>query len=354
MMFKIGMIGCGHMASEYHGPALARYAARHPQTQLVACCDIEQPRAEQFGKRFGFAHWETDIQTMLSRHTPDAVCLVVPEHLTCELSCQIAARGFPLFLEKPPGLTVEQIDRMIRATEAAGVHVDVGFNRRHMPLIRRLLVQLREVLPAAAIHHIQYEMIRWNRADPDFSRTAIHGIDLVQFLAGSDYRQVDCTYQALPQLGATVANIQLSCRMQTGATAQMSFCPMAGAVVERISVHGQDHSFYVELPMWDSLDAPGRLQHVHCGKVICDLSGTEIATAGGNGDSHATPAEVYGFYNENADFLEHVRGGKPAQKTLRTARQAVAIAQAIRDRKNCYIANGDLAKAAEPSPQPSP
>jgi len=259
----------------------------------------------------------------------------VPEHLTCELSCQIAARGFPLFLEKPPGLTVEQIDRMICATEAAGVHVEVGFNRRHMPLIRRLMGRLREALTPVAIHHIQYEMIRWNRRDADFSRTAIHGIDLVQFLAGSGYGQVDCTYQPVPALGKTVANMQLSCRMQSGATAQMSFCPVAGAVVERISLHGQDHSFYVELPIWESLDTPGRLQHVHGGKVVCDMSGADIAAADG-GNGHGSPAEVYGFYDENRDFFEHVRGGQPAEKTLRTARQAVAVAQMIRERKDRY------------------
>ena len=71
---------------------------------------------------------------ILSAERPDAVCLVVPEPLTCELACQVLEMGYPLIMEKPPGRTVEEIDRMTSAAEAAGVPTKVAFNRRYEPV----------------------------------------------------------------------------------------------------------------------------------------------------------------------------------------------------------------------------
>jgi predicted dehydrogenase len=330
MSFKIGMIGCGRLASEFHGPAILRYAAAHPGAELIACCDIRPDVARQFASRYGFAHWETDFRRMLSLHEPDAVCLFVPEHLTCEIACQILERGFPLLLEKPPGMTVDQIDRMISTADSAGVHVDVAFNRRHMPLIRELMALIKTHIHPTDIQHIQYEMVRCNRFDPDFTLTAIHGIDLVQFVAGSSYRMGTCTYQPLPAFGPTVANFHLAARFLSGATAHLSFCPIAGAVVERLSVHACGHSFYVELPLWESLDTPGGLTHVHDGKIAFQISGADVGESNLPGGDQK--AEAYGFYSEDEAFFQHVRNGQPAGMSLHGARQAVAIAQALRER----------------------
>ena len=44
-------------------------------------------------------------------------------------------------------------------------------------------------------------MTRVDRRDPDFSVTAIHGIDAVRFLARSDYAHVRFRYQEHPTSG---------------------------------------------------------------------------------------------------------------------------------------------------------
>ncbi len=326
MPFKICTVGCGSMATAAHGPAYARYAATHPDTELAACCDLEAARAVAFRDRFGFARYYTDLDAMLEAEQPHAVCLVVPVEATCDLACRILERGYPLLMEKPPGLTVAETDRMIAAADAGSAPNQVAFNRRHTPLLVHLKRLLAESFSPESIQHIRYEMTRMGRADPDFSTTAVHGVDTVRFLAGSDYKQIEFHYQDLPRFGPTVANIFLDATFVSGATAHLSFCPVAGDVVERASVYTEGNTFYLYLPIPGSLDIPGRLERIEKNVRVLDIAG-EIASEGG------FPFEANGFYAENTAFFDAIRNGARPEGDLRSARQSVEVMQCIRERR---------------------
>ena len=326
---RLATVGCGEHATGSHGPSLALYAARHPGTELVACCDLDPGKAERYRARFGFARAYTDLRRMLDTERPDAVSLVAPVELTCELACLMLEWGFPLLLEKPPGRTVAEVDRMIAA--AGGVAHQVAFNRRFVPLVRELKRELDAHIAPAELQHVRYEMTRVDRREPDFSTTAIHGVDAVRYLAGSDYAEVRFHYQPLPGAGPGVANVFLDAVMASGATAQLAFCPVAGAVVERAAVHARDHSFYLHVPMWEGFDAPGRLLHLERGRAKRDQTG--------EGEAEAAPPFVQGgFYGEYVAFLQAVGGGRPPSPSLAETRQSVAVAQCIRERKPAYRA----------------
>ena len=328
-MTRLATIGCGEHATGSHGPALALYAARHPGMELLACCDLDPGKAERYRARFGFARAYTDLRRMLDTERPDAVSLVAPVERTCELACLILEWGFPLLMEKPPGRTVAEVDRMIAA--AGGVAHQVAFNRRFAPLLRELKREIDAHVGPAELQHVHYEMTRVGRREPDFSTTAIHGIDAVRYLAASDYAEIRFRYQALPAAGPGVANVFLDAMMASGASAQLAFCPTAGAVVERAVAHGRDHTFYAYVPMWDAFDAPGRLQHVEKGERKRDAKGSELADS-------PEPCVHGGFYGEYVAFLDALRSGRPPSPGLREARQSVAVAECIRERKGEYRA----------------
>ncbi len=328
-MTKLATIGCGEHATGSHGPALALYAARHPGTELQACCDLDPGKAERYRARFGFARAYTDLRRMLDTERPDAVSLVAPVERTCELACLILEWGFPLLMEKPPGRTAAEVDRMIAA--AGGVAHQVAFNRRFAPVLRALRREVDAHVAPAEVQHVHYEMTRVGRREPDFSTTAIHGVDAVRYLAGSDYAEIRFRYQALPAAGPGVANVFLDATMDSGASAQLAFCPMAGAVVERAVVHGRDHTFYAYVPMGDAFDAPGRLQHLEKGELTHDAKGGELADS-------SEPFVHGGFYGEYVAFLDALRSGRPPSPSLREARQSVAVAECIRERKGEYRA----------------
>jgi len=326
---RLATVGCGEHATGSHGPSLALYAARHPGTELLACCDLDPGKAERYRARFGFARAYTDMRRMLDTERPDAVSLVAPVELTCALACSIFEWGFPLLVEKPPGRTVAEVDRMIAA--AGGIAHQVAFNRRYAPLMQALKRELDAHVAPAELQHVRYEMTRVDRREADFSTTAIHGIDAVRHLAGSDYAGIRFRYQALPGGGPGVANVFLDAVMASGVTAHLAFCPVAGAVVERAAVHARDHTFYLYLPMWDALDAPGRLQHVDKGQLSREVKGDEVAD----------PLDSFvhgGFYGQYVAFLDALRAGRPPTPSLKEARPSVAVAQSIRDQKNEYRA----------------
>ncbi|NOZ21902.1 MAG: Gfo/Idh/MocA family oxidoreductase [Planctomycetes bacterium] len=329
MSFKICVVGCGGMSTRGHGPSCAKYAATHPDTVLAACCDLDEAKAITYRDTFGFAKHYTDLVTMLDTERPDAVCLIAPVALTCELSCRIMEMGYPLIMEKPPGMTVEETDRMIAVAEAKDVSNQVALNRRHTPLIRELKRLLSEGFQPSEIQNIRYDFFRYNRKDADFSTTAIHGIDTVRFLAGSDYAHVRFHYQPFPELGDTVANIFMDCTMESGATAHLNFCPVAGLIIERATVNLLDHTFFLHIPMWRAFDDPGRLIHVEKKETVLDVTGEDITDG-------PEPFELSGFYGENASFFDDLRAGRRPVGDVKSARQSVEIAQCIRERKEEY------------------
>ena len=323
MSFRICTIGCGGIATGRHGPSYARYAATHSDTELVACCDLDGARAIAFRDSFGFARHYTDLDAMLSAEKPDAVCLVAPVPKTCELSCRIMSSGYPLLMEKPPGNNVDETDRMIAAADASGSPTQVAFNRRHAPLVRRL----KELLPEpAGIQHVRYEVVRVNRAEPDFSMTAIHGIDAARFLAGSDYAEVAFRFQEMPQHGPGVCNIFMDCTFESGASGHLSFCPVAGATMERGAVHAHDQTFMLQFPAWRAPDGSGRLVHHVKREQALVVTGEDLP---GAQDEFVSE----GFYGENESFFDDVRSGRRPAGDLRNARQSVEIAQCIRERR---------------------
>jgi len=328
--FKICVVGCGYIANSMHGPAYKKYAQADEEVVLAACCDTDEDKAVTFKKKFGFLRHYTDMETMLNIEKPDAVCLLVPPHVTAKLAVRVLELGYPLLVEKPPGLTKEETLHIIETAKKKGVPNQVSFNRRHIPLIKKLKELLNERISTNAYYHIQCQFFRVRRLDSDFSTTAIHGIDVVKFIADSSYRNVRFRYQELPHLGAGVTNIFLDCEFHSGATAQLSFCPTAGIVLERIIVNSIDYSFFVNLPIWGDVDSPGEIRVMYRGNEELRISGETLV------DSN----EIFitnGFYDVNKSFFDDIRNGRKPKDDIESGLQSVEIAEYIRRRKAEYV-----------------
>lgn len=326
---NICVIGCGWLATGYHGPALRLYANTHPKAVLAGCCDLDLQKARDFQGRFGFCAAWSDYRAMLEAVKPNVVCLFIQPCDMARVGIEIMQSGCALLLEKPPGETVAETDRLITAARESSTRNRVAFNRRYMPLMRELkkLLDMRP-LPGQ-IQHIRYDFSRVNRTDADFSTTAIHGIDAVRFLAGGDYVSARFHYQPLPDIGPTVANFFIDAKLHGGVTAHLNFCPMAGVAVERVTVHAHNHTYFLHLPVWNAFDTPGKLQHLVSDKLVLDVDGIQVAACG---DEFVTN----GFYEESASFFDDLIAGRSSKGDLASSRQSVEIAQSIRERKVEY------------------
>lgn len=324
MTFKIAVIGCGWISTTSHAPVYKRYAASFPDVELV-CCDINFSTAESFCAEHGFAHAYQDYQEMLTVEKPDAVCLNVPEHLIASMGCQVMQMGYPLLAEKPPGLTVSEIDQLISTAQSTGAIHQVAFNRRHAPL----MIELKQMLRGQSIHHINHQFYRVGRTRYDFSTTAIHAIDSIRFLAGCDFQHLRFQYQEFPALSETVpvANFFLDGSMTSGASVNMSISPITGVNTETTILHTFERTFIIKFQIGS--ENPGTLQCFEKGKLIIDLNAVDF--------SRTTDDSILnGFENENISFFSAVRAGRQPTDTFASCRQSVEVMQAMRERQAEY------------------
>ncbi len=325
-MFKICLIGCGSMAHSGHGPSCRTYAERYPDTELSACCDLRAERTEMFCREFGFKRAYSDYRAMLDAERPDAVLVIMPVHLTSEVSMDVMNRGYNVILEKPPGVSVEEAMAIHECAVKNGVHARVALNRRYMPLLKTLKEEIAACGHAPMFADCQF--LRVGRTDADFCTTAIHAIDSVRYILEQDYSEARFDYQDYTYKNDRCGtNFHIRALYEGGAAANISFLTSSGCVVERIFISCTDHAFFLELPVWGGMDMPGRLVCTTAGKVYKEVIGTLD-----------TMYESNGFYGESECFFNEIRAGAAPYSDVADAIQAVAIADAMRHRKAGYTA----------------
>ncbi len=123
---RVGLIGAGWMG-RFHGQTLAR---RIPEAELVAVADPAPGAARQAADELGARQAYQDPADLIGDPAVEAVVIASPAHFRTDLVVAAAAAGQAIFVEKPMALTVADADRAIAAAAAAGVPLQVGFNRR--------------------------------------------------------------------------------------------------------------------------------------------------------------------------------------------------------------------------------
>ena len=315
------MIGCGNFARQFHGPAQQRCAAQDPQLELAACCDVDLDRAREYGSAFGYARHYTDLLVMLAAERPDAVVLAVPPEITCVAASLVLARGFPLLLEKPPGISQAELARLIEAADKGRAQAQVGFNRRYMPVMRRAREILDDAFATTPVGRIDYEMLRFDRWDRDFSTTAVHAIDAVRFLAGSAFRTARLDYQLLARDGREAAAISLELEGVSGTRVRVGIQPVAGRNSESVKIHAVGQSLAIRIPFPGKAMRDGTVGHWRGDELVTSFS-----------DAGCDALEKMGIVDETKAFLTAVRSGTKPSPGLQDCHQQVGLMEALRFR----------------------
>jgi myo-inositol 2-dehydrogenase / D-chiro-inositol 1-dehydrogenase len=124
---RIGLIGSGWMGA-FHADSVAR---RVPDAQLTAIADPNLESAGALAASLGTAKITASADDILADPEIDAVIIASPARFHSALIRQAAAAGKHVFCEKPAGQSLDELDVAVAAVEAAGVHFQVGFNRRY-------------------------------------------------------------------------------------------------------------------------------------------------------------------------------------------------------------------------------
>ncbi|GAA4700440.1 Gfo/Idh/MocA family oxidoreductase [Pseudonocardia yuanmonensis] len=196
----VALIGSGRMGA-YHGGTLAQ---RLPGARLVAVADPAPGAAETLAASWGAPAAYIDAAAAFADPAVDAVVIAAPARFHAELIVAAARAGKAVFCEKPAALSLGDLDRAIDAVRAAGVVLQVGFNRRFAPdwaAARALLDQgtlgTPRLLRSVTRDPGGFDPSRV-AADTIFNETLIHDFDTLRFLnPGAEAVEVYATADAL-------------------------------------------------------------------------------------------------------------------------------------------------------------
>lgn len=122
--FKVGISGAGTIGA-IHASALADIAG----ATLVAVAEPREEAGQQFAEKYACTHYSS-YPEMLSNADIDVVVVATPSGLHPDQVVLAAEHGKHVITEKPMAITEEGLDRMIQATNDAGVQLAVIFQNR--------------------------------------------------------------------------------------------------------------------------------------------------------------------------------------------------------------------------------
>ncbi|MCQ4079636.1 PmoA family protein [Streptomyces sp. RB6PN25] len=161
--FRIAIVGTGGIAAT-HARNLAPLGGR---AQLVAAADIDAGRLEDFCHRWKIPGRYHDLGALLAAERPDLVHLCTPPGLHKEQAAECLTAGVNVLCEKPPALSLADMDEIAAAEAAGGAHFATVFQQRFGSAAERL----RGALASGALGRPLVAVCNtlWYRADDYFA-----------------------------------------------------------------------------------------------------------------------------------------------------------------------------------------
>lgn len=197
---RVALIGCGRIG-QLHARTLA---ALRDLCEFAVVDDRNLEVAETTARMLDVPAATADSETTIADPAIDAV-IIASSTETHAPYIELAARhGKEIFTEKPIALDLEATDRALDAVAAAGVRLQVGFQRRFDPGY----LEAKAAIDRGELGRI--EMIRDAMRDPEpppadyiarsgglYRDMAIHNFDAVRWLMGEDPMEIFATASAL-------------------------------------------------------------------------------------------------------------------------------------------------------------
>ena len=184
---RIGVIGAGRI-----GQLHMRNIVQHiPNAEVVALADIAFEHAQAVADKLDVPDACPDPAPIFENGDIEAVLICSSTDTHASLIEEAARAGKHIFCEKPIALDLAAIDRALGAVAAAGVSLQIGFNRRFDPNF----AEARRLVEEGAVGAIH--IVRITSRDPEppppgyvatsggmFLDMSIHDFDMARFIVG--------------------------------------------------------------------------------------------------------------------------------------------------------------------------
>ena len=200
----VAVLGGGDYTRSEIVPAL-----RRGRFALYAIANREPQIAALVGREYGFAMATTDAERAIAELPAPGLVIVATAHDShTHLACAAIKGGHRVFLEKPPTVTAEDVQRLADAMHSNPGAIEIGFNRRYHPLVRRARARLSRESGPTSITCVVKELTFqpdhwyfWPNQGTRISGNLCHWIDLAVFLIDGNPLPVSVTLS--PRLPGT-------------------------------------------------------------------------------------------------------------------------------------------------------
>lgn len=124
-VLNVGVIGCGWAGNQH-----ARAYSTLGDVRLLAVADVDEGKARELARRWGFSEWHRGYERILRDPRVDAVSICLPIYLHSEVAVEAAEAGKHVLCEKPMAGSLDEADAMIKAARKDGVTLMIAENVR--------------------------------------------------------------------------------------------------------------------------------------------------------------------------------------------------------------------------------
>jgi predicted dehydrogenase len=312
---RFAIIGCGLIGRKRLGSLSAG--------QFTVACDLEISRAEELVAATGHGRATADVDDALHDSAVDAVVVSVLNSSLAPIARKAIVAGKHTLIEKPAGVSVAQIDELIKLSHEHGVQVRVGYNHRFHPG----LLKARELIDAGAIGPLMFLRGRYGhggrlgydrewRADPKLSGggelidQGVHLIDLAHWFLGAFLRvegHVETYYWDMP----VDDNAFLSLRTATGQTAWLHVSCSEWKNLFSLEIYGRDGKLQI-----DGLGGSYGLERLTFYKMLPKMGPPETTTMDFPDGDRSWSLEMQAFLEDIQQMRTPVPGLKEARAAL--------------------------------------
>ncbi|KYH36284.1 MAG: dehydrogenase [Candidatus Bathyarchaeota archaeon B24] len=327
---RIGFIGAGELANSVHYPSLASFK----DVEISAVCDLDENRLNKTADRYGVENRFKDYRLMLDRVCLDAVYVVMAPIPTghyshaepmAKIVVECLKRGKHVFIEKPPGVTVEETRAMAKAAEENECKTMVGFNRRFIPVLRevkRIVEENGPITCCSAVFHKNmignpepWGCVSFLVAD------VIHAVDTLRWLGG----EVDKVVSHVSSFYAEYPNsFHALVKFRNGCVGHLCSNYSSGGRVHYFEMHSKAIYAFVNLPF-----EPERQEALilRDGKPYGEIETVRnLDLVGGRREQYV----LYGFLQENRHFIDCIKEDKIPETNFEDAVKTMELVELIK------------------------
>ncbi len=148
---RIAIVGVGKIARDQHLPALAA----NPAYRLVAA-------ASHSGRVDGVPNFATIEEMLAAVPEIEAVSLCMPPQVRYEAARAAIAANKHVFLEKPPGATVSEVEHLKALAAHKGVSLFASWHSRYAPAVEAARTFLADTRIRSAAINWKEDVRRWH------------------------------------------------------------------------------------------------------------------------------------------------------------------------------------------------